>query len=84
MGAEPKQWSVLVQRCWGASPCAAGLGKAQPSSLSLLQFFCKRRGDSTMSQSTKTLPKITGVFQPVSVGPQCGMPLWDCLPWAAN
>lgn len=64
----------------GSIPCAGGLGKFQPSTLSLLKLSCKRCCDSTMSQSTKTLPKITGVFEPVS-GPQCGMPLWDFFPW---
>lgn len=67
----------------GTIPCAGELGKAQPVTLSLLRVSCKRCSGSAMSQSTETLPKITGVFQPV-YKPQCGMPSWDCFPWVAN
>lgn len=36
MGAEPKQWTVLVQRCCGASSSLEGWERLQASALSQL------------------------------------------------
>lgn len=53
MDTEPKRWSILVQRCWGAPPVLEHWERLSH----LLHVSCKRCSGSTMSQSTKTLPK---------------------------
>ena len=67
MGAETKRWSMLVQRCWGASPSLEGWER-----LKHLRVPPRRCGSLAMSRSTETFRKITSVFQLVSK-PRCGM-----------